>query len=149
MPKDSTHRIINYLMLSIFLVLNFYINIEKDYKLIAIFIGSYILGTEVFGPDLDTNSKPLHRLGIFSYIITYPIRLLSHHKGLGHNIFIGWFLKVLYLALIGIIILVITKKLGYDLYWTLSYIDNIGIISAFLVGMFLSNAIHIISDKIW
>ena len=76
MPNDATHRIINYLALSIFLVINFYIGLEKDYGIIAIFIGSYVLGTEVFTPDLDTDSKPAQRLGILSF----PIRKLSSKK---------------------------------------------------------------------
>lgn len=143
MPNDSTHRITNYLMLSIFILLNFYFNIEKDYKLIITFVGSYILGTELLSPDLDTRSKPGNRLGILSY----PIRKLSTHRGLGHNIFIGWFLRILYLILIGTVILFILYKLGYDLYWTLKYIDA-KIMSAFLVGIFLSNAVHIITDNI-
>ena len=72
MPNDATHRIINYLALSIFLVINFYIGLEKDYGIIAIFIGSYVLGTEVF----NTDSKPAQRLGILSF----PIRKLSSKK---------------------------------------------------------------------
>lgn len=144
MPNDATHRIVNYLMLSVFLVLNFYFNLENDYILIMIFIGSYILGTEIFSPDLNTHSKPEHRLGILSY----PIRKLSRHRGLGHNIFIGWLLKALYLALIGAIILIAVSKLGYDIYWILNYLD-IRTIGIFLIGLFLSNMIHIIVDNIF
>jgi len=143
MPNDATHRIINYLALSIFIVLNFYFNIEQDYKTIIIFMGSYVLGTEVFSPDLDTYSKPGNRLGPLSY----PIRKLSTHRGLGHNIFIGWLLKALYLALIGAIILATIDRLGYNLYLILIYIDKRNI-SAFLVGLFLSNAVHIMADNI-
>jgi di/tricarboxylate transporter len=66
---------------------------------------------------------------------------------LGHNIFIGWFLKALYILLVCVIIGIIILILGYDIYWILDYID-IKIIGAFLIGLFLSNAIHIIVDKI-
>lgn len=143
MPNDATHRIVNYLILSIFLIINFYIDIEQDFNIIIIFMVSYILGTEIFTPDLDTDSKPGQRLGILSF----PIRKLSRHRGLGHNIFIGWFLKALYILLILIIIGIIIKILGYDTYWILDYI-NIKIIGAFLIGLFLSNGIHIIIDKL-
>ena len=143
MQNDATHRIINYLMLSVFILLNFYIGLEYDFRLIVIFIIAYILGTEVFSPDLDTNSKPSQRLGILSY----PIRILSRHRGLGHNILIGWLLKVLYLVLIGIIIYIVADKIGYNLYWILNYIDA-KIIGAILIGLFLSNAMHIIADNI-
>ena len=154
MPNDATHRIINYLMLSWFIVLNFYISFEHDFRLIMIFIGSYILGTEVFSPDLDTYSKPSQRLGILSF----PIRKFSKHRGLGHNIFIGWLLKASYLTLIygtilSIILLVACKfgydacKFGYDTYWIIDHID-IKVIGALLTGLFLSNAVHIITDKI-
>lgn len=147
MPNDATHRIINYLMLSGFIVLYFYISFEYDFKIVIVFIGAYILGTEVFSPDLDTYSKPYQRLGILSY----PIKKLSKHRGLGHNMFIGWLLKALYLALIcGIIfsiLLLVAYKFGYDVYWIIDYID-IKIIGALLTGLFLSNAVHIMADKI-
>lgn len=143
MPNDATHRIVNYLILSILIIINFYIGIEQDFKIIIIFMGSYVLGTEIFTPDLDTDSKPGHRLGILSF----PIRKLSKHRGLGHNIFIGWFLKALYILLIGAILILILSILGYDMYNILAYID-IKNIRAFLIGLFLSNAIHIIADKI-
>lgn len=143
MPNDATHRIINYLALSIFIVINFYFGLEKDFKIIIIFMGSYVLGTEIFTPDLDTGSKPGQRLGILSY----PIRKLSRHRGLGHNIFLGWFLKALYILLILTIIGIILKILGFNIYMILDHID-IKTIGAFLAGMFLSNAVHIILDKI-
>jgi uncharacterized metal-binding protein len=142
MPNDAIHRIVNYLALSIFIVINFYIGIEQDFKIITIFMVSYVLGTEIFTPDLDTDSKPGQRLGILSY----PIRKLSRHRGLGHNIFIGWFLKALYILLMLAIIGIAIKTLGYDTYWVLGYI-NMKMMYAFLIGLFLSNAVHIITDK--
>ena len=142
MPNDTTHRIINYLALSIFLIINFYIGTEKDFKIIIIFMGSYVLGTEIFTPDLDIDSKPGQRLGILSF----PIRKLSRHRGLGHNIFIGWFLKAVYILLMLIIIGIIILTLGYNIYWILDYID-IKVIGAFLTGLFLSSGVHIIIDK--
>lgn len=143
MPNDATHRIINYFMLSMFLVANFYISLENDLIIIMIFIGTYVLGTEIFTPDLDTDSKPGQRLGILSY----PIRKLSKHRGLGHNIFIGWLLKTLYILLILIVIYGIGLSLRYDMNWILDYI-NIKMIYAFLTGLFLSNAIHIVTDNL-
>ena len=143
MPNDATHRIINYLALSIFLIINFYIGTEKDFKIIAIFMGSYVLGTEIFSPDLDTDSKPGQRLGILSY----PIRKLSKHRGLGHNIFIGWLLKALYILFIFMVIGIIILTIGYDIHMIIDYI-NIKIIGAFLIGLFLSNGMHIIIDEI-
>lgn len=143
MPNDAAHRIVNYIALSIFLVINFYFSLEQDFKIIIIFMGSYVLGTEIFTPDLDTDSKPGQRLGILSF----PIRKLSRHRGLGHNIFIGWFLKAVYILLILMIIYIVILTLGYNIYWILDYID-IKIIGAFLTGLFLSSGVHIIVDKI-
>ena len=146
MPNDATHRIINYLILSGFIVLNFYINFESDFRLIAIFMGAYILGTEVFSPDLDTYSRPSQRLGILSY----PIRKLSKHRGWGHNMFVGWLLRALYFILIfGLILMVvllIAYKFGYSIY---SIHINFKVIEALLTGLFLSNAVHIVTDKIF
>ncbi len=142
MPNDATHRIINYLVLSIFIVINFYVGFEKDFKIIIIFMVSYVLGTEIFSPDLDIDSKPGQRLGILSF----PIRKLSRHRGLGHNIFIGWLLKAIYILFILTIISIIILTLGYNIYMILDYID-IKIIGAVLIGLFLSNGVHIITDK--
>lgn len=141
MPNDATHRIINYLLLSIFIILNFYFNIENDFRPILIFFISYILGTEILSPDLDIDSKPSHRFGFLSY----PIRKLSKHRGLGHNIFIGWILKIIYLAFIIAIIILIADIFKYNIYWISKYIDYKDIL-AFLLGLFLSNALHIIAD---
>ena len=147
MPNDATHRITNYLVLVGFILLNDYISFEKDFKIILIFVGAYILGTEIFSPDLDTYSKPSQRLGILSY----PIRKLSKHRGLGHNMFIGWLLKILYLVfMVGSILLVVLLlmyKCGYDAYFIADYI-NIKVIGALFTGFFLSNASHIMADKI-
>lgn len=143
MPNDATHRIVNYIALSIFIVINFYFSLEQDFKIIIIFMGSYVLGTEIFTPDLDIDSKPGQRLGILSF----PIRKLSKHRGLGHNIFIGWLLKTLYILFILMIIGMIILTLGYNIYWILDYID-IKIIGAFLIGLFLSSGVHIIIDEI-
>ncbi len=108
-------------------------------------MGSYMLGTEIFNPDLDTNSKPSHRL----WILSYPIRMLSHHRGLLHNIFIGWLIIEIYLLIIGIILSVIANKLGigYDLNWMYNNVDKLyDKIFAFSLGLFLSNTIHIVAD---
>lgn len=143
MPNDATHRVINYLMLSVFIVANFYFNIENDFKIIAIFMVTYVIGTELLSPDLDTLSKPGKRLGILSY----PIRKLSKHRGMGHSILFGWLLKLLYICIMISVVLFVTKEFGYDFYWVLYYISEEMVVSL-LVGLLLSNAVHIISDKI-
>lgn len=143
MPNDATHRIINYLMLSVFIVANFYFNIERDFTIILAFMIAYVLGTELFSPDLDIISKPGKRLGILSY----PIRKLSKHRGLGHNIIFGWLLKLLYICVILSIMLFVTNKLGYNFYWMLYYIHR-DLILSLSAGLLLSNAVHIVADKI-
>jgi uncharacterized metal-binding protein len=143
MPGYSFHRIINYLMLSMFIVASFYFNIEHDLKIILIFTITYVLGTELFSPDLDTLSKPGKRLGILSY----PIRKLSKHRGMGHNILFGWLLKLLYICVIMSLMLFVTNKFGYDFFWILHYIRT-ETIMLILAGLFLSNAVHIMTDKI-
>lgn len=130
-------------MLSVFLVANFYFNIENDFKIIVIFMVTYVLGTELFSPDLDTLSKPGKRLGILSY----PIRKLSKHRGMGHSILFGWLLRILYICIIVSIILFGVNKFEYDFYWVLGCIHVEEIMSLF-VGLFMSNAVHIVTDKI-
>jgi uncharacterized metal-binding protein len=147
MPNDATHRITNYLVLVGFILLNDYINFENDFKIITMFIFAYILGTEVFSPDLDTYSKPSQRLSILSY----HIRKLSKHRELGHNILIGWLLKILYLIFmvssILSVLLLLMYKCGYDAYFITDYID-IKVIGALFIGFFLNNASHIMTYKI-
>jgi len=143
LPNDSTHRIINYLMLSVFIVANFYFNIEHDFKIIVVFMITYVLGTELFSPDLDTLSKPGKRLGVLSY----PIRKLSKHRGMGHNILFGWLLRLLYICTIVSITLFGANKLGYDFYWILDYTHE-DMILPIMAGLLLSNAVHIVADKI-
>lgn len=156
MPNFSTHRIINYITLFLFLFIYFYtitegkldineilVNFEQYYRQILIFIASYILGTELLSPDLDINSIPSKRLGI----IYLPIRwLYGPHRGKLHSLFIGWIAQVFYLVLIGTIIWFILGKFGYNLE-VFKYIDTDDIID-FLLGLFLSDGVHIITDKI-
>jgi len=143
MPKDSTHRIINYLILSVFILLNFFFNLEHDFTIIIVFMIAYVIGSEFLSPDLDTNSRPSQRLGILSY----PIRKLSKHRGLSHNILIGWSLKVLYILIIIVAILIVIDKAGLSSYIPKIQISN-EMIYASLLGIFLSNLIHIITDRI-
>lgn len=134
-------------MLSMFLLANSYINLENNFIIIMIFVGTYVLGTEIFTPDLDIDSKPGQRLGILSY----PIRKLSKHRGLGHNIFIGWLLKTVYILLIILCIwmVIYCVMLNLGLEYNISWLDiNIKMIYAFLIGLFLSNAVHIMTDKL-
>jgi len=143
LPNDSTHRIINYLTLSVFVVANFYFNVEHDFKIIVVFMITYVLGTELFSPDLDTLSKPGKRLGVLSY----PIRKLSKHRGMGHNILFGWLLRLLYICMIASFALFGANKLGYDFCWILNSIHE-DMILPIMAGLLMSNAVHIVADKI-
>lgn len=138
-------------MLFLFLFLYFYYGLKQDYnqiivnlRTIFVFLISYILGTELFSPDLDTNSIPSKKLGF----IYRPMRwLYAPHRGKLHNIFLGWIIQVLYLALIIALLFVIADKIGHSLYWIMNYVKTNDVV-AFLVGLFLSDAIHILADKI-
>ena len=143
MPNDSTHRIINYLLLSVFVVANFYFGITSNFTDIAVFMVVYVIGTEYLNPDLDTNSSPARRLGILSY----PIRKLSKHRGHGHSIFIGWALKVLYVVVIITIIAFVIDWLNLSSYIPSVKISN-EVIYVSLFSLFLSNLVHIVADRI-
>ena len=150
MPNFATHRKINYIMLFLFLFLYFYYGLKQDYKQIVVnirtifvFLVSYVLGTELFSPDLDTNSIPSKKLGF----IYRPMRWLYPHRGKLHNIFLGWIIQIVYLVVILVIIFIIADKVGHNLYWIASYVEFKDI-AAFLAGLFLSDAIHILADKI-
>jgi len=143
MPKDSTHRIINYLLLSVFIVANFYFKVTSNFTEIIVFMIAYVIGSEYLSPDIDTNSGPARRLGILSY----PIRKLSKHRGWGHSILIGWALKVLYILLIIVIISFIIDKVGLSSYIPQVKISN-EVIYVSLFGLFLSNLVHIVLDRI-
>lgn len=151
MPNFATHRKINYIMLFLFLFLYFYYGLKQDYKQIVVnirtifvFLVSYILGTELFSPDLDTNSIPSKKLGF----IYRPMRWLYPHRGKLHNIFLGWIIQIIYLAVIIAIIYVIADKIDHNLYMIINYIELKDVI-AFSIGLFLSDATHILADKIF
>lgn len=84
---------------------------------------------------------------------------MTRHRGIGHNIFVGWLLKAIYIFVICVsmlsLILIIMREFGYGMYvpsgnaiFEEMISRNVGMIVAFLAGLFLSNAVHIIADKI-
>lgn len=138
MPSDTTHQIVNYILLSFLLVCNYYYNIELNISNVLFFMLSYIIGTHYLTPDLDIRSKPSKRLWLFSY----PLRKLFKHRGIQHNIVVGWLIRIIYVSIIVMIILYVLK-----INFNISQI-NYKILFFMLLGLFLSNLIHIILDKV-
>ena len=147
MPNFETHRKINYFILLLISICYLYFDLDRylhfNIRIIETFFVTYILGTELFTPDLDIKSKPSKRLG-FIYL---PIRWIFHHRGKLHSIFFGWIIQTIYLILIWIIILILVNKLGYNIDLSLKNV-SIDYIVGFVAGLSLSNGIHIIADRL-
>jgi uncharacterized metal-binding protein len=117
-------------------------------------MGSYILGTEIFNPDLDTYSKPYQRIWPISWFIK---KIGGSHRKLLHKYIIGSVIIETCLVIIFMTILLIINKLGfginseYDIYQIInnfstfwqSYHEDIVALS---FGIILSNQVHLIID---
>ncbi|MCW7077485.1 MAG: metal-binding protein [Candidatus Syntrophoarchaeum sp.] len=65
-------------------------------------IGTFLFGTMYVSPDLDIQSKPFQRWGIFR-ILWYPfLRIVAHRSNWSHNILLGPITVVSYFMLIAI-----------------------------------------------
>ncbi|WP_353929707.1 metal-binding protein [Okeanomitos corallinicola TIOX110] len=78
--------------------------------------GGFMFGGLMFGPDLDIYSRQFQRWGFLRWIWLPYQKSLRHRSFLSHGPIIGTTLRVVYLstflAVVGILILVIFAKLG-------------------------------------
>lgn len=148
MPSDSVHTIFNFIVYAIISILHVTHPVFSVAQY-AIFTLFFIIGTLILNPDLDTNSKSSRRCGI----ACKPYKWAFHHRGLSHNWLWGTTARILYVALIALIILwlvwVFVWQFKIDgsamLAFVRLHVKEIGIAGT---GLFLSNIMHIILDWI-
>ncbi len=142
MPNYNTHRIFNYAVFIITSVLLYYIldtPIINVKQFVALGAGYYI-GTDFITPDLDIKSKAIKRWGVLR-ILWLPYMRLWKHGQSSHNILYGAIVRILYISLIILgIYYLLFRSLPPETIFSSIYVY------IFLIGIIISNALHIILD---
>jgi uncharacterized metal-binding protein len=121
------------------------LNLEQYYRLVLMALFAYVLGTELFSPDLDIDSIPYRRLSF----IYFPLKwYLKPHRGKAHEYLKGPVIQILYLGLLVAILFFVLTKTGHELNFVISDL-NIQELIGLLSGIALSNWIHILMDDIY
>jgi len=140
MPSDKIHTKINLLMLLIILIIMIMVGL-KDVQLVTTFVLTYLFATYFLSPDLDIDSTPYKRWGVFRDL-WYPYKKLIKHGGISHHPIAGPISILLNLFIILLPLLVFAKViLGIQSIST----EIVGVI---VIGCLLPIEIHIITDKI-
>ena len=149
MPNYSSHLIFNFIILAILFILYQLAGSPLTTPQLALFLLFYTLGSVILTPDLDSKSEALRRCGV----ACMPYRKLFKHRGTSHHPLWGVASRILYVALLALIILWAGGALGWRfeidggsaLAFIYLHVKEIGIAGA---GLFLSNMLHIVLDKI-
>ncbi|MDW7733165.1 MAG: metal-binding protein [Methanolobus sp.] len=148
MPDGKTHEMINAAVLMVAISGLIYLATLREPAAFArylniytilIFAVAYMFATFFLSPDLDINSKPYRRWGLFK-ILWWPYKVIFKHRGFSHNLVLGPLSIVMNLALIVVPVLLLAgielRNLPLDF------------IMAAVAGMVLSMEVHIISDSL-
>ena len=143
MPGYNTHRLFNYIIFIVAVLVVYYSGILhlSLVQLLVFGLGFYV-GTEFVTPDLDIDSSAYKRWGRLRFLML-PYKWLFKHRQSSHNIFYGAIVRILY---IGAIIAV-----SYYLIFRSFPLENILYpiqIIIFLGGIIVANALHVILDGI-
>jgi uncharacterized metal-binding protein len=161
-PSGKTHDALTFLLAAPVAAIAYVVT--ADVLLTVIATAAFLFGGLMFGPDLDTQSKPYARWG-FCRIIWFPYRLVFKHRSRwSHGLVFGTLFRVVYfsgtLTLLGGGLMAIYSAFsGGDLPQTAEIADawrRIGstmrdtagflpILSAF-VGLWLGAASHTVTD---
>ncbi|WP_406657288.1 metal-binding protein [Methanolobus sp. ZRKC2] len=147
MPDGKTHEMINAAVLMVAIsVLTYLATLRGPVAFasylntytILVFAVAYLFATFFLSPDLDINSKPYRRWGIFK-ILWWPYKVIFKHRGFSHNLILGPLSIVVNLALIVVPLLLLAGVKMQNL--------PIDYVLAAIAGMVLSMEVHIISDS--
>lgn len=149
MPKYSSHLIFNFIILILFFILYQLAGAPLTTLQLVLFLIFYALGSIILTPDLDSKSEASRRCGV----VCAPYRKLFKHRGTSHHPIYGVASRILYVALIAIIILWLVWVFvwqfkidgGAMLAFMHLHVKEIGIAST---GLFTANLLHILLDKI-
>lgn len=96
MPSGKTHDKITFVSAVPTALAVWYLT--QNPALAAWATGAFLFGGLMFGPDLDTQSTPYTRWGIFRFL-WYPYKVaLAHRSRWSHGLIFGTLLRVIYFA---------------------------------------------------
>ncbi len=137
--KGKNHELVNVVLLPPALLI-----VPEEY--IIPFGAGYLFGTFFLSPDIDLSySRVSKRWGPLR-IIWLPFQFIFKHRGISHFPLIGTFLRVGYLALIGLSVFYILSGLDTDITIKKETLLEYGLI--ILTGIAVADFIHIVSDSI-
>ncbi|MCG7849393.1 MAG: DUF2227 family putative metal-binding protein [ANME-2 cluster archaeon] len=148
MPDGKNHNIINITVLMLILSITYGLFNRSDItisiqppsiELILIFSVTYLFGTFFLSPDLDIESSPYNRWGVFKFL-WWPYKVIFKHRGLSHHPIFGPLTILINFALIFVPVLVV---LGFN--QTLFPLD-VTVTAA--TGFVLSVEMHILADMV-
>lgn len=153
MAAGKTHDIINLLVLPVAV---YYLQPENLYG----FLAGYLIGTFFLSPDNDIYHSSPNKRWKFLKFIWKPYTKIFSHRGVSHVPVLGSITKLLYLLTILIMVLAllfpIIKLIKPDIVKNLnfSYVDLKNYLIhplsiSFLIGLILSEIIHVITDVIY
>lgn len=139
MTNYINHIIINFAL--VLILLFFYQqNTFLSNTQLGIFIITYFIGTVFLTPDIDTRSEPSRRCGV----LFKPYTIMSHHRGQTHKWYGSFFIILYILIILSLIIIIFDPSYLFPFYNTLLTYKN-EIVYA-VIGIFLSNFFHIVTD---
>lgn len=143
MPSYEGHCIFNWIMLVVLGAVAYQYYPPVDFRYLVFGIG-YIIGTVYITPDLDTNSTVYNPLWYF-------YKLLFKHRGLSHNIFVGFITRLIYL---GVVLYAIWYGLNYVFHVPSNIVEAAKLLynqdTAILLveGLAVANGLHVVIDII-
>lgn len=146
MPSDQTHVIFNFIAYTVISTIHFSQPLLSLLQF-ALFSLFFIIGTLILNPDLDTKSKSARRCGV----VCLPYRAAFSHRGASHHWLLGVATRIAYVVLVAIVVILVLgiaiKAQDIDSLWALASSYKLEILAG-LLGLFASNFLHIILDKL-
>ncbi len=148
MPDGKNHNLINITVLVIIISGLYSLSTRADivlpmeylnFQTISVFSISYLFGTFFLSPDLDIDSSPYGRWGIFRFL-WWPYKVMVKHRGLSHHFIFG---PLTILANFTLILLPVLVLAGFNIYRI-----PVEFIAAVVLGIGVSIELHILADMV-
>lgn len=138
-PNHKTHDKVGLICTPLVIATGSLLNLSLD--MTVLLTGAYLFSTYFITPDLDIDSAPYYRWGMFR-IFWYPYKtVIKHRSMLSHSGPISGTIRFIYIAAI---ITIITTLCGYPI--LLQWLPYYGILWLSIVFV---DCIHTLLDMIW
>lgn len=113
-------------------------------------VGAFVYGTLFMNPDLDL----VHQIKLFSLrgLLSLPFRGYSRifrHRGLSHSLLFGTLTRLLWIALLALVLLVLIYNVDPSAQSFKAYVlKHQAYLLAAFAGFFVADACHLLLDKI-